>query len=137
MTSGGIGYAFGSSGSTTSTPTDDDDATPAETTPEAVPLTASDFSLEVLTEEKKCFGSAGCLLSVSISPTFNGVSSILEGRSFKVLYEVNGGEEPILDRFTMIGTRVRIDETLSVQTDSSDAVVTAEVTQVIETTNGG
>ncbi|MCF8570459.1 hypothetical protein L5G32_09290 [Gordonia sp. HY002] len=100
-------------------------------------MTASDFTLSVLTEEKKCFGSAGCLVTISLSPTFDGMSATLEGRSFKVLYEIQGGEEPILDRFTMTGMRATIDESLSVRTASSDAVITAEVTQVIETTYGG
>ncbi|MCF8603995.1 MULTISPECIES: hypothetical protein [Gordonia] len=76
-------------------------------------------------------------MTISLTPTFNGFTSTLEGRSFKVLYEIQGGEEPILDRFTMTGTRVSIDETLSVETASSEAVITAEVTQVIETTYDG
>ncbi|MCF8611686.1 hypothetical protein L5G28_16190 [Gordonia sp. HY285] len=139
--SGGIGYAFGSSGTepTTTSASIEDETLPVadETTPEAIPVTASDITLDVLTEEKQCFGSAGCNVTISLSPTYAGTMSTLEGRSFKVLYEIHGGDDPILDRFTMTGTRVSIDETLFVQTASSDAVITAEVTQVIETTYGG
>lgn len=138
---GAIGFALGSPSSdapTAAKPADDSATTETtETTPEAIPLTPADFSLSVLTEEQKCFGSAGCLVTISLTPTFNGFTSTLEGRSFKVLYEIQGGEEPILDRFTMTGTRVSIDETLSVETASSDAVITADVTQVIETTYDG
>ncbi len=102
--SGGIGYAIGSQNSNekeVASPT----ATSSTTSEAALstPLTAADFTLAVLVEEKACFGSAGCNLQVSITPTFLGSTSDLVGRTFKVLYEIAGGEEPILERFTIEG----------------------------------
>ncbi|AUH68591.1 MULTISPECIES: hypothetical protein [Gordonia] len=138
--SGAVGYAIGSDESATSgteTAASPEYSYPPTTGVSTVPVTAADFSLSVLTEEKKCFGSAGCLVTISLEPTFKGASSVLTDRSFKVLYEIDGGEDPILDKFTMVGTQVTIDQSTSVETPSSDTEVTARVTQVVETTDEG
>lgn len=135
---GTVGYTLSENNSTAS-----DSASPSSTswstTPapvaSAISVTASDFSLETLTEEKECFGSAGCVVTISIQPTFLGSPAALMNRSFKVLYRVDGGESPILEKFTMTGTRATIDSGIVVATDSSDAEITATVTQVIETTD--
>lgn len=107
-------------------------ASSAPSTKSRIPVSASDFKIETTVLEQKCFGSAGCSLSYTIKPTFMGSVSDLEGRSLKVVYEVTGGDEPQVGYFSLEGTNMRYDETARISTPSADAVLAAQVTQVLE-----
>ena len=71
-------------------------------------------------------------MTYTIEPTFLGVTRDLEGRSFKVIYEVTGGEDPEIGNFSLTGTNMRYTESSRISTPSSDAVLTAQVTSVVE-----
>lgn len=108
-------------------------AAPTTKAPSRTPVTAADFRIDTTVLKKKCFGSAGCNVTYTIDPTFLGVTGALEGRSFKVIYEVTGGEDPEIGNFSLTGTNMRYAESSSISTPSSDAVLTAQVTSVVET----
>ncbi|RVW03610.1 hypothetical protein [Rhodococcus spongiicola] len=145
VTAGGIGYAIGQSqnngpskaaasttDSTSSNRTTNSNAAVARTTEPKRPIVPADFAIDITVLEKKCFGSAGCSVTYAIDPSFKGFVDDLEGRSFKVVYEIIGGDDPEIGNFSVDGTRVRYDESSRIDTPSSDAVLTAKVTQVIE-----
>ncbi len=96
------------------------------------PVTGADFRIDVTVTEKKCYGSAGCNLTYTISPTFLGATKDLEGRSFKVIYEVTGGDDPEIGNFTLTGTNMRYTESSRISTPSADPVLSAQVTSVVE-----
>ena len=109
-----------------------------EPTPEKAfkaPTTRS-FKLEVKTLEKDCFGSAGCLVSFRVEPTYRGyVSELDPAITYEVTYEVTGDEDgPIVKTFEITGNQVDYgwtdEETAS--TPSSGTVLKAKVTDVSE-----
>ncbi len=97
-----------------------------------IPIRPSDFEMNVEVLEKKCFGSAGCVVEFSVRPTLLTSSEFLKGRSFRVVYEVIGTEDEMTDYFTLSGTDMRIDDSLRAETESSDAEITAKVIKVTE-----
>lgn len=135
------GYALGRSAASSPTKAVAASAAPsttanyvtATTTPAAYvrPLTNADFSVDITVLSKKCFGSAGCNVKYSINPTFNGSSSELRGRHFRVVYEILGGDEPQIGNFKLNGTSASMTETEMIQA-SDDAELTAKVTNVVE-----
>lgn len=117
---------------TVSVSSDSSAAAPTTKAPSRTPITAADFRIDTTVLTKKCFGSAGCNVTYTIEPTFLGITRDLEGRSFKVIYEVTGGEDPQIGNFSLTGTNMRYTESSSISTPSSDAVLTAQVTSVVE-----
>lgn len=117
---------------TVSVSSDSRAAAPTTKAPSRTQITAADFRIDTTVLTKKCFGSAGCNVTYTIEPTFLGVTTDLEGRSFKVIYEVTGGEDPEVGNFSLTGTNMRYTESSRISTPSSDAVLTAQVTSVVE-----
>lgn len=112
-------------------------ATTTTTTTKAKPanhvFTPSDFSIDVIVTSSKCFGSAGCSVQYTITPTFLGPASALdEGQKLTVIYTITGGEEPVIDRFTLNGSKMRYTEESSVSTESAGYTLTAKVTKVLD-----
>lgn len=109
--------------------------TPAAPAPVVLPK-ATDFTLAVKVLKKSCFGSAGCNLTYRIDPTYSG-APFPAGVRFEVVYQVNGGADPQVNRFT-IGAgdgpgnswSASVQEEEFIQTKSSSAVLTAVVTDV-------
>lgn len=94
-------------------------------------LSAADFSLAVTILDQKCFGSAGCITKYTLDPTYNGSSADLKGRSIRVIYRVEGGDDPQIGNFTLNGTTASISESTTIDTPNG-ATLTATVTSVIE-----
>jgi len=68
--------------------------------PDALPPPApTDFAIEVIELERSCFGSAGCNVRYTISPTYVG-TALPEGE-FEVLYDVAGADQAKSDSFTV------------------------------------
>lgn len=109
-------------------------AAPTATPAVSVPVTSDDFLIDVTVLKQKCFGSAGCNVTYTIDPTYLGLSSALEGRSFTVIYEITGGKSQEIDSFTVDGTSVSYTKESTTQTPSADAVLAAHITSVRETT---
>ncbi|WP_148302138.1 hypothetical protein [Tomitella biformata] len=112
-------------------------ASPAATSTTKVPsrniITNDDFRIDVTVSKKKCFGSAGCNVTYAIDPVFLGLAKDLEGRKFKVVYEVLGGEDAEVGNFSLNGDNLRYTESSSISTSSSEATLTAQVISVSET----
>lgn len=88
-----------------------------------------DFVINLRTIEKKCFGSAGCNVTVSIDPTYVGSGAIPD--AFKVTYEIRGGEDgPEISTFSVEGDTVSYDGEERISTSSSDAELEAVATEV-------
>ncbi len=93
--------------------------------------TAADFTIEIIELRRACFGSAGCNVTYRINPSYIGGQVPPRDADYTVLYEVTGGESPMLDNFTLKGTEMsfRAESTISTP---ADVPITATVTRVIE-----
>lgn len=101
----------------------------AVTAPAALPA-PSDFAISVKILSKQCFGSAGCVVSYQINPSYVG-STGLTDTPLTVVYEVKGGQDgPVINNFTVTGTSARFPKQEVVQTVSSGTVLTATATSV-------
>lgn len=89
-----------------------------------------DFTLEVVTLSKECFGSAGCVVTYDVELTLNTV--LLDpNKTYQVIYEVAGAEDgPQVNNLEVTGTSYRYDSGTVADTPSSDTVLTATVTSV-------
>jgi hypothetical protein len=100
-------------------------------TPTGPAPTPADFTIAVIETQKNCYGSAGCNVTYRIDPTFLGVAPDAS-QSFTVIYELTGGKDPETGSFEMQGTKYNRPSERMISTDSSGAVLTATVTQVLE-----
>jgi hypothetical protein len=93
--------------------------------------TPDQMAIEVKVVEKKCFGSAGCVLTYTLKPTYTGADSDLSGTSFTVVYEVLGGEEPRIGRLRVVNKEILggISEE-TIETKRSSDVLSAKVTEI-------
>lgn len=91
----------------------------------------SDFTIAVKVMAKQCFGSAGCVVTYRIDPTYTGVSSI-SASPLTVVYEVSGGKDgPQINNFTTDGAgSASFSRSEFMQTSSPGTVLTARVTSV-------
>jgi hypothetical protein len=140
----GVGAAVGSGSDPTTTSTDAAAGRPIETSepaeepspePEPEPVvytpTAEDFELTVKTLEKQCFGSAGCNVTFRIEVGYGG-PTLDPATTYEVIYEVTGGEDPLINTLTVTGDSYEVDQEESLGTTSSDAELSAKVTDVSE-----
>jgi len=89
----------------------------------------SDFQLTVKVIEKECFGSAGCLVTFRLDIAYTG-PRLPTDVTYEVVYEVRGGEEPLINNFTIQGDIATQDREQTISTTSSKAKLTAVVTDV-------
>ena len=88
----------------------------------------TDFKLDIKVLTQKCFGSAGCVLSYRVSPTYLGRTPLTG--SYEYTYSVTGGKNgPQINTLISRGNDVTINEE-SASTSSAEAVLTATVTRV-------
>ena len=106
-------------------------ATSAATTAPA-PFRLTDFSVDVIVVENKCYGSAGCNVQYTIKANYLGAAD-LTGRHAKVVYAVLGGSQSQTESFTLDGYTTHYEETSGISTDSENAVLSAKVSNIIET----
>lgn len=103
-------------------------ATGCSSQPAATPA-PSDFAISIQVLSKKCFGSAGCVLTYRIQPTYTG-PTLDDDQELTVTYEVSGGEDAHIDSFEVKGARVRHDRRDVIRTSSSASTLSARVTRV-------
>lgn len=104
--------------------------TPATTTQGYAPA-PGDFKLTVVEMEKKCFGSAGCLITFRVEVTYLGLILPDPSKTFTAIYDVTGGDEPMTNRFTITGSQVSVPSEEMIQTGGPNAVLTATVTRTL------
>jgi hypothetical protein len=90
----------------------------------------SDFKLKVQTITKECFGSAGCIVTYRVKPTWSKAYD--PDTTYTVSYKLTGGEDPAVGSFEVTGDTASYDSENSIQTPSSSSVLKAKPTQVLE-----
>lgn len=136
-----IGLGAGAAGSGTADGTPPGSTSNGETAPEGSEVADSepepelpkpaDFKIRVKILEKQCFGSAGCLVTYQIDPTYEGTAETPDDRTISVIYEVRGGEDgPQINTFTITGDTAEFDAEESISTTSSSQKLTAKATEV-------
>lgn len=112
------------------------DLPPAETGADApalssgVALASRNIKLELKVREKQCFGSAGCLVTVQVDPSYVGNQDVTSG-SWEVTYEIRGGEDgPIIDTMTLANGTWTFPEEQNLNISSSNSRLTAVATAV-------
>ena len=130
--------AIGSAASQLSatSPTSPDLSVSAANTPSvtdsAMPA-VGDFRVEIRTLSKQCFGDAGCIITYQVDPTYVGASQLSPWKTYRVVYEVSGGENgPQVNNFTVTGGQARFPQQETIGTSSSGAALTARVTSVAD-----
>lgn len=110
-------------------------AAPAANTPTTTRAgyapTPADFKLEVVELSKKCFGSAGCLVTFQLNVTYLGAHLPDPARTFTAIYDVTGGDQPMTNRLTINGDQVSTPSEEMIQTSGPDAVLVATVTRTM------
>jgi hypothetical protein len=91
----------------------------------------SDFVLTIKTLEKKCFGSAGCLVTFRIELSYSG-PKLDPSVTYEVTYDVTGAEDPLTNTLELTGDEYSTDREQTVSTASSKAKLRATVTSVGE-----
>lgn len=115
----------------TVTATPDDPEIDPDTDPDTDDrLRASDWKIGIRVREKQCFGSAGCNVTFQIVPRYSGTHD-LQG-SWDLTYRVVGGEDPIINTFTVDDGEASYDEEEYVSTLRESDKLTAKVTGVYE-----
>jgi hypothetical protein len=97
----------------------------------ALPPDPADFTIAIDVLSKECFGSAGCNVTFRIDPTYTGGR---DPNNLEITYEVLGGEDPMIDTFTIDGNgTATFDDEAMISTASSSATLTAKVVKVRRT----
>ena len=100
--------------------------------PEPYQPTPADYALTIKTLEKQCFGSAGCNVTFRIELAYVGLESPDPTSTYELTYEVQGGEDPLINTLTVTGDQYSTDESEFISTSSSDAELVAVVMDVTE-----
>jgi hypothetical protein len=91
-----------------------------------------DFVLDVVVLEQSCFGSAGCNVTYRIEVGYGFVGQLNPNTTYEVTYEIHGGEDRKIGTLTVTGDMYSTAERERIGTDSSESVLSAEVTRVSE-----
>lgn len=106
-----------------------------ETTPETVYATlgADDFTIELRTTSKQCFGSAGCNVTVEPELTYTGLTEDIDpDATYEITYEIRGDDSgPVTDTLELTGGEDYTASTRFLSTASSGTKVTVKITDVI------
>lgn len=107
--------------------------TPEKVVKKAGPYTptTADFALNVVTLEQSCFGSAGCNVTYRIEVSYVGAQIPGEDESYRVVYELRGGEDQKIGSFELQGDQYSIPSDDFISTPPNP-VLTAVVTSVVE-----
>lgn len=103
-------------------------APPAPTKTYGAP-SPGDFELTVKTLEKKCFGSAGCIVRFRIELAYGG-PELDPAVTYEVTYEVTGGEEPLINTLEVTGDQYSTDKEETIDTPRASSKLRATVTGV-------
>lgn len=94
-------------------------------------LVADDFEVAIKIKEKKCFGSAGCIITFRIDPGYGGSSELPSSGELEITYKVKGGEDPYVNTFTIDGDgTAHFDSEETIDTPRSSSKLSAVVTDL-------
>jgi len=103
----------------------------AATAPTGYAPAPVDFTLQVVTLEEQCFGSAGCLVTFQVTATYVGPQQPDPTRTFTAVYDVQGGNEPLTHRFTIDAGAITPPTEQMIQTNAPRTPLTATVTTTL------
>lgn len=90
-----------------------------------------DFDIETSVKEQRCFGSAGCSLTIRTEPVYVG-DGFPTGH-WEVTYEVTGIEdEPMIRTFEVMDDEVHFDDEAHVSVENENFDITTEITDIRE-----
>jgi hypothetical protein len=109
----------------------------ADPTPSYAEASTDDFSIDLKTKSKQCFGSAGCNMTVEPELTFLGVSGVLDPDAvYEITYEIRGDQSGPVIATAELTDQTSLSYTPSlISTASAGTKVSVEITDV--TTQGG
>lgn len=123
--------------SASSSPAEDEDVEPApveepEPEPTYAELSASDFTIELRTTRRQCFGSAGCNVTVEPELSYTGVEDIDPDAVYEITYEIRGDEDgPVIETAELSDeTTLNFTQSL-ISTASASAKLSVKVTDVV------
>ncbi len=101
--------------------------------PEYTEPLPSDFTIELRTTERQCFGSAGCSVTVEPKLTYDGLTSDLDPAAvYEITYEITGDESgPIIETAELSDQTTLNYTPTALSTASSGTKVSAEITDVV------
>lgn len=102
-----------------------------EPEPVVYPVRTRDFTIKVKIRTKECFGSAGCIVTYQIDPSYEGMADVSSG-SYDITYKVTGANDPIINTMTLEDGTFSFDQEEDTQTPSASSVLKAKVTSVEE-----
>lgn len=92
---------------------------------------AGDFKITVKILEKKCYGSAGCLVTFRIDPQYTG-APLDPSVTWLVTYEVRGVEDgPMVNTFEVTGDEASFDSEENAQTPTTTVKLSVKVTEIL------
>lgn len=91
----------------------------------------ADFAITVNELSRKCFGSAGCNVTFSIGLENVGAHEFDPAKSYKLVYTVNGTEDPYSNNVTITGDRYTYESEEFVQVKDKATKLTATVTSIV------
>ncbi|MGJ5826982.1 hypothetical protein [Streptomyces ossamyceticus] len=121
--------------SSASSAPDEDVAEPAaeESEPTYAALTPSDFTMELRTTERQCFGSAGC--NVTVEPVLSYVgewNGVDPDAVYSITYEIRGDKSgPVIETAELSDETSLSYTPTSISTVSSSKKVSVEITDVV------
>lgn len=100
----------------------------------AVP-TADDFTIELRTTSRQCFGSAGCSITVEPALAYTGLTDDLDPDAvYQITYEIKGDESGPILKTAELSDQTTLNYTpTSLSTKSSGTKLSVEITDIIET----
>lgn len=95
--------------------------------------TADDFTMELRTTRRKCFGSAGCNVTVEPELTYDGLTEDLDPDAvYEITYEIGGVEDgPVIETAELSEQSKVSYSQVTVSTASAGAELSVEVTGVV------
>ncbi|WP_426568120.1 hypothetical protein [Streptomyces canus] len=116
---------------------DEDVVTPAAEETDAEPtyaaLTPADFTMDLRTTERQCFGSAGC--NITVEPTLSYVgdwNGVDPDAVYEITYEIRGDESgPVIETAELSDETTLNYTPTSISTASSKTKVTVTITDVV------
>jgi len=125
----------GTTAAESSTPTEDTVTAVAEEEPGPSPtfeeVDADDFTIELRTTRRQCFGSAGCNVTVEPELTYVGIGDIDPDASYEITYEIRGDRSGPVIATADLSDETSLNYTPSlISTASSGTKVSVKITDV-------
>ncbi len=90
----------------------------------------ADWRVKLKIKKQQCFGSAGCNVTVGVTPQYVGSSELPDSGTIEVTYKIVGSEDSLVDTFTVENSQVSYTPEQDLSTSSASVHLRAKVTSV-------